>query len=125
MTKQSVTNASPGPRVLNVAVPSATKPGEQASEHFMLAPGQTEDLELFNADKDPVLRGLIASGDILIGEEGQTPELPAQRNAREAADFRAKNEALETQVTQLRGQLSDKQKRIADLEAQLAQKKGG
>ncbi len=95
-----VTNMSPGVRILHVR----GKDGRPVP--YALQPKQSEELDLFDA-RSPIVRGFVASGDIMLGErdagldeaEGETADL---------ARLRAANDQLTSQLAELTKQLEER-----------------
>ena len=87
MTINSVTNMSQGAKVLNAKIGETGKDGDKKPvvQLVLIAPGETVDMEILNPD-EPVFKALKESGDIVVSEQGQKPETPAEKAKREEAE---------------------------------------
>lgn len=83
MPEQSITNAAGSARVLNVAAGKDAS-GKPVVEQATVQPGETLDLDVLDPD-DPVFKGMVETGDLIVGPKGSKPETEAEKAERLAA----------------------------------------
>lgn len=103
MAKTKITNTAQGIRVVNVKV-ADPQPGESEIQVLVLQPGQTvEDVELANPD-GRFEKGLISSGDLLLGDIPKEPTGKAETSAK-ISELEKENEGLKKELAQTRKDL--------------------